>query len=409
MTKRRILYIILDDMSSANISFCVARGALKSARAVRGLVRALSAVPDFRMDRRKRHRLVTILVIGVMCLLSYGSSFRDMEAYGKKFRLRLSRFLPMANGVPSHDTFGRVFSKLPPESLVQGLGVWLRAVAGRMDGKPVSFDGKSVRRACEKGKDGRAPHVESAWADGADVCLGQVRVAEKENEIVAIPKLVRRLFLGGAVLTFDAMGCQREIAAVCRDAGAHYLLPLKDNQPTVSDEVTRFMRHVRDTAPKSLTYSGAVDKGHGRLWRRKAWQSCDVAWFEDRARWRDLAGFVMIETSRWEGGKWTDPDVRCYLTSLAADASRLRRIARAHWGVENRLHWVLDVVFGEDYCRARSGFAPENLNALRKLALTLLRRNGIPGKGVKDMRLECAWDFDLAVKVLFGGESEEVR
>lgn len=396
-------------MSSANISFCVARGALKSARAVRGLVRALSAVPDFRMDRRKRHRLVTILVIGVMCLLSYGSSFRDMEAYGKKFRLRLSRFLPMANGVPSHDTFGRVFSKLPPESLVQGLGVWLRAVAGRMDGKPVSFDGKSVRRASEKGKDGRAPHVESAWADGADVCLGQVRVAEKENEIVAIPKLVRRLFLEGAVLTFDAMGCQREIAAVCRDAGAHYLLPLKDNQPTVSDEVTRFMRHVRDTAPKSLTYSGAVDKGHGRLWRRKAWQSCDVAWFEDRARWRDLAGFVMIETSRWEGGKWTDPDVRCYLTSLAADASRLRRIARAHWGVENRLHWVLDVVFGEDYCRARSGFAPENLNALRKLALTLLRRNGIPGKGVKDMRLECAWDFDQAVKVLFGGESEEVR
>lgn len=203
-------------MSSANISFCVARGALKSARAVRGLVRALSAVPDFRMDRRKRHRLVTILVIGVMCLLSYGSSLRDMEAYGKKFRLRLSRFLPMANGVPSHDTFGRVFSKLPPESLVQGLGVWLRAVAGRMDGKPVSFDGKSVRRACERGKDGRAPHVESAWADGADVCLGQVRVAEKENEIVAIPKLVRRLFLEGAVLTFDAMGCQREVAAVCR-------------------------------------------------------------------------------------------------------------------------------------------------------------------------------------------------
>ena len=395
-------------MSSANIAACVARGRLKSARAVKGLVRALSAVPDFRMDRRKRHRLVAVLVIGVMCILSCGSSFRDMEAYGRRFQVRLSRFLPMANGVPSHDTFRRVFSKLPPESLVCGLGVWLRAVAGRMDGKPVSFDGKSVRRACGKGKDGRAPHVESAWADGAGVCLGQVRVAQKENEIVAIPKLVRRLFLEGAVLTFDAMGCQREIAAACRDVGAHYLLPLKGNQPTADDEVTRFMRHVRDTDPKSLTYSGAVDKGHGRLWRRRAWQSRDVSWFEDRAKWRDLAGFVMIETSRWEDGKWTEADVRCYLTSLVADARRLRRIARTHWGVENRLHWVLDVVFGEDYSRARSGFAPENLNAVRKVALTLLRRNGLPGKGVKDMRLECAWDFDQTVKVLFGGETEEV-
>ena len=209
MTKRRILYIIIDDMSTANISFCVAREALRTARAVKGLVRALSAVPDFRMDRRKRHRLVTIL---------------------------------------------------------------------------------------------------------------------------AIPKLVRRLFLEGAVLTFDAMGCQREVAAACREAGADYLLPLKDNQPTVNDEVTRFMRHVRDADPKSLTYSGTVGKGHGRLVRRRAWQSRDVSWFEDRAKWRDLAGFVMIETSRWEGGKWTDPDVRCYLTSLAADARRLRRIARAHWG-----------------------------------------------------------------------------
>ena len=190
-------------MSSANIAVCVARESLKSARAVKGLVRALSAVPDFRMDRRRRHSLVTVLVIGVMCILSCGGSFRDMEACGRKFRQRLSGFLPMANGVPSHDTFCRVFSKLPPESLVQGLGVWLRAVAGRTDGQAVSFDGKAVRRA---------------------------------------------------------------------------------------------------------------------------WQSRDVSWFE------------------------------------------------------NRLHWVLDVVFGEDYCRARSGFAPENLNAVRKLALTLLRRNGFPAR-----------------------------
>ena len=161
-------------MSSANIAVCVARENLKSARAAKGLVRALSAVPDFRMDRRRRHILVTILAIGVLCMLSCGSSFRDMEAYGRKFRQRLSGFLPMAGGVPSHDTFGRVLSKLPPESLVQGLGVWLRAVAGRTDGQAVSFDGKAVRRA---------------------------------------------------------------------------------------------------------------------------WQSRDVSWFEDRAKWRDLAGFVMIETS----------------------------------------------------------------------------------------------------------------
>ena len=410
MTKRRILYIIIDDMSTPNLekSFEAAQAASAKLerRVLRGCLKMFRSVPDPRIDRQKRHRLSDILAIAVLTYVSGGDGFRDMERYGRKHAARLGEFLGLENGIPSHDTFRRVLSMVRPAAMGVCVRLWQRAAAGLVKGVCVSLDGKAVRRACAKGSG--APVVETAWADAADVPLGEVRVDSKENEIVAIPKLLSTLSLEGAVVTIDAIGCQKEIARAIRAAKAHYLLPLKDNQPTMHDEVLMFMEDLVASGAKGLTFSRHVDKGHGRVEVRRVWHSSDVAWFADRAEWKDLAGFVMVETVRTANGVEGKPERRCFITSLEADAKAFRKLVRRHWGVENRLHWVLDVVFMEDLCRARTGHAPENCSTLRKIALMLLRRNAIGGMGVGPMRKECAWDFDSARKVFLGGEGKEV-
>lgn len=375
-------------------------------RVLKGCLEMLRSVPDPRVDRRKRHRLSDILAIAVLTYMSGGDGFRDMERYGKKHEARLGEFLDLANGIPSHDTFRCVLSALRPTVVGVCVRLWQRAAAGRLEGVCVSLDGKAVRRACAKGA--VAPVVETAWADGADVPLGEVRVASKENEIVAIPKLLSTLSLEDAVVTVDAIGCQKEVARAARAAKAHYLLSLKDNQPVMHAEVLAFMEDLVASGAKELTFSRHVDKGHGRVEVRRVWHSSDVSWFEDRAQWRDLAGFVMAESVRTENGVEGKPERRCFITSLAADAKAFRKLVRRHWGIENRLHWVLDVVFLEDQCRARTGHAPENCSTLRKIALMLLRRNAVGRMGVAPMRKECAWDFDSAKKVFLGGEGKEV-
>ena len=375
-------------------------------RVLKGCLEMLKSVPDPRIDRQKRHRLSDVLAIAVLTYVSGGDGFRDMERYGRKHAARLGEFLDLENGIPSHDTFRRVLSMVRPAAMGVCVRLWQRAAAGLMKGVCVSLDGKAVRRACAKGSG--APVVETAWADAADVPLGEVRVDSKENEIVAIPKLLPTLSLEGAVVTIDAIGCQKEIARAIRAAKAHYLLPLKDNQPTMHAEVLMFMEDLVASGAKGLTFSRHVDKGHGRVEVRRVWHSSDVAWFADRAEWKDLAGFVMVETVRTANGVEGKPERRCFITSLEADAKAFRKLVRRHWGVENRLHWVLDVVFLEDLCRARTGHAPENCSTLRKIALMLLRRNAIGGMGVGPMRKECAWDFDSARKVFLGGEGKEV-
>ena len=375
-------------------------------RVLKGCLEMLKSVPNPRIDRQKRHRLSDVLAIAVLTYVSGGDGFRDMERYGRKHAARLGEFLDLENGIPSHDTFRRVLSMVRPAAMGVCVRLWQRAAAGLMKGVCVSLDGKAVRRACAKGSG--APVVETAWADAADVPLGEVRVDSKENEIVAIPKLLPTLSLEGAAVTIDAIGCQKEIARAIRAAKAHYLLPLKDNQPTMHAEVLMFMEDLVASGAKGLTFSRHVDKGHGRVEVRRVWHSSDVAWFADRAEWKDLAGFVMVETVRTANGVEGKPERRCFITSLEADAKAFRKLVRRHWGVENRLHWVLDVVFLEDLCRARTGHAPENCSTLRKIALMLLRRNAIGGMGVGPMRKECAWDFDSARKVFLGGEGKEV-
>lgn len=269
-------------------------------RVLKGCPETLKSVPDPRIDRRKRHRLPDILAIAVLTYMSGGDGFRDMERYGRKHEARLREFLELKNGVPSHDTFRRVLSTLRPAAFGVCVRLWQRAAAGRLGGVCVSLDGKAVRRACAKGEG--APVVETAWVDGADVPLGEARVASKENETGAIPRLLSTLALEGAAVTADAVGCQKEMARAVRAAKAHYLLPLKGNQPTMRAEVLMFMEDLVASGAKSLTFSRHVDKGHGRVEVRRGWHSSGVAWFTDRAQWRGLAGFAMVETVRSGGG-----------------------------------------------------------------------------------------------------------
>lgn len=343
MKKRHILYIIIDDMSTPNpekgFKAAPAASARLGRRVLKGCPETLKSVPDPRIERRKRHRLPDILAIAVPTYMSGGDGFRDMERYGRKHEARLREFLELKNGVPSHDTFRRVLSTLRPAAFGVCVRLWQRAAAGRLGGVCVSLDGKAVRRACAKGEG--APVVETAWVDGADVPLGEVRVASKENETGAIPKLLSTFAPEGAAVTADAVGCQKGMARAVRAAKAHYLLPLKGNQPTMRAEVLMFMEDLVASGAKSPTFSRHVDKGHGRVEVRRVWHSSGVAWFTDRAQWR---GFAMVETVRSGGGVGGKPERRCFITPLGADAKAFRKPVRGHWGVENRLHRVLDVV-----------------------------------------------------------------
>ena len=368
----------------------------------------LSSVPDFRVRGRTKHPLATVLTIAAMSIAAGGEGARDMEDFGLRHLEELRTFLPMSYGVPSHDTFTRVLSKLDPRVLDATVTLWLEHGGINLEGKVISFDGKASRRT---GTDDRpCSHTVSAWADDLNLVISHENVAEKSNEITAMPKIVKRLgskILKGAIVTADAMGCQREIARAIDDVGAYWLLALKGNQETMFNEVKLFMDDLSKATDRkfedsvTLTKHHTVEKDHGRIEERTCWVSADTEWFQDKAKWPGLCRFVMVNSKRMVKGV-TSEERRYYISSFHGDAESLGRYVRKHWGIENRLHWVLDVVFGEDYSRGRTGNLAENLTALRHLALALLRRNGEGDLGPKRMRKNCAWDFKLLKRVFTG-------
>ena len=368
----------------------------------------LASVPDFRVKGRTKHPLETILTIAAMSTVAGGEGARDMEDFGLRHFGELREFLPMPYGVPSHDTFTRVLSKLDPRVLDATITLWLEHGGINLEGKVISFDGKASRRSATY--DHPCSHTVSAWADDLNLVISHENVAEKSNEITAMPKIVKRLgpkILKGAIVTADAMGCQREIARTITGVGAYWLLALKGNQETMFNEVRMFMDDLSKATAKeleesrTLTRYHTVEKGHGRIEERTCWVSSDTDWFQDRKNWPGLCRFVMVDSKRTEKGV-TSEERRYYISSFQGDAESLGRYVRKHWGIENRLHWVLDVVFGEDYSRGRTGNLAENLTALRHLALALLRRNSEGDLGPKRMRKNCAWDFNLLKRVFTG-------
>lgn len=355
------------------------------------LITTLEEVPDPRVDRSKEHDLVDILVIALCTILVGGDSFYDMEEFAQVRLDWLKTFLRLHHGAPSHDTFNRVFQALENQQLADSLSRWTQSVRALLGGEVVALDGKSVRRALNRGEDFRV--IVSAWATESGLLLGQRKVRDKSNEITAVPELLRALELAGCIVTADAMHCQKNIAQEIIEADAHYVLALKGNQGTAFAEVKSFLDDAVKHNDPSLAFSETVEKGHGRLETRRYWQSEKLDWYADKAQWEALRSVGLVESVRETNGH-RSVERRYYLSSLPVDIQCFAKAVRGHWSIENQLHWVLDVVFGEDQARARTEQAAENLGAMRRLAVNLLRRDKKCKRSIKGKLMRAAIDPD---------------
>jgi predicted transposase YbfD/YdcC len=374
------------------------------------LVEHFKAVTDPRVNRTKDHDLSDVLVIAVCCLLCAGESFNDMEDFGKAKEDWFKTFLGLRHGIPSHDTFNRVFQALDPKEFLDCFLRWTQSVRTSIAQEIVALDGKALRRAMNEKEN--CKYVVSAWAENNGLVLGQLKVEEKSNEITAVPELLRVLELAGCIVTVDAMGCQKKIAKEIVEADADYVLALKGNQEKVHEEVKSFLDDAVEEKKKERPRGAVVAKGmsrlqewvtvekdHGRMETRRYYQSDDLEWFADQGKWEGLTSVGMVESIREVKGKST-LERRYYLSSLKLDVKTFAGAVRGHWGVENKLHWVLDVCFREDQSRARAGNAAENLATLRRLALNLLKREKTKKRGIRGKQLNASWDHPYLLTLL---------
>jgi predicted transposase YbfD/YdcC len=357
---------------------------------------------DPRVERGKLHLLLDILVIALCAVICGADSWVEMEAYGRAKEEWLKQFLALPNGIPSHDTFARVLARLKPEELQRCFLNWMRAVSELTHGEVVAIDGKTLRRSFERAAGKGAIHMVSAWATANRLVLGQQQVDEKSNEITAIPALLRLLELEGCIVTIDAMGCQKAIARTIVEQGADYVLALKGNQGVMHDEVELFFAGARQHEFWNIPYHfhHTVDGEHGRIEERHYWLVSELDWLAEARAWAGLRSLGLVEAQRTVG-ETTTVERRYYLTSLAGDVQQFAHAVRSHWGIENGLHWVLDVAFREDESRVRREHGAQNFAVLRHLALSLLRQDKSARGGIKVKRLKAGWDDTYLAKVLF--------
>jgi len=353
--------------------------------------------------RKVTHPLINIVTIALCAVIAGADDFVTIAAWGRQKRAWLARFLDLSNGIPSHDRFNAVFKALKPAEFERCLLGWITSLHEVTAGQVVAIDGKTLRQSFDKAAGKSAIHMVSAWATANHISLGQVIVEEKSNEITAIPKLLELVEISGASVTIDAMGCQTEIAAKIVERKGDYVLAVKGNQPSLhSGVVESFLDHLDDDfARVKVSRHETTEHGHGRD-EHRTYYVCDVPeGLPDRARWKGLKRIGMAISDTVRGGKACD-EVRYYILSKRMSARRFGATVRGHWGIENSLHWQLDVSFGEDRSRVRKGHADANLSLVRRTALSLLRNERSQRVGVKAKRLTAGWNDDYLEQVLFG-------
>jgi predicted transposase YbfD/YdcC len=360
-----------------------------------------ATVTDPRVDRTKLHLLLDILVMAICAVICGADTWVEMEAYGRAKEQWLRQFLPLPNGIPSHDTFARVSARLKPEEGQHCFLRWRQAVSEVTQGEVVAIDGKTLRRSFERATGKSAIHLVSAWASANRMVLGQQKVDAKSNEITAIPALLRLLELKGGIVTIDAMGCQKASVQTIIEQEADYVLTLKANQGLLYEEVQRFFAWApqRQFADVPHEYYHTLDGNQGRVEERHYWVVADLAWLTAKSEWAGLRSLGMVERQRTVAGK-TTVEVHYYLSSLAGNGQQFGEAVRTPWRVENGRHWGLDVAFQEDQSRLRRDQAAENFAVLRHLALSLLRQESTCSNGIKVKRLKAALDEDYLTRVL---------
>lgn len=362
-------------------------------------------LPDPRVDRTKRHSLRDIIALTILAVIGGAENFVEVVEFGRAKEAWFLTFLELPHGIPSHDTLGRVFARLDPKAFQERFMAWVGSIREQIGGDVIAIDGKSVRRSVD-GARGLGPiHLVGAWAARSRLMLGQVKTSEKSNEITAIPELLELLDLGGCIVTIDAMGCQKAIAAKIVERGGDYVLQLRDNHPTLAGLVEDFFEDGINSnfAGMRSDFHEETTKEHDRNEVRRTWTSPDLEWLPESEEWLGMKSLICVEARREVLGKQESLHRRYYISSLSNPPARqAAHIVRSHWGIENQMHWVLDVAFHEDDARVRLGHSAENFATIRRIALNLLKQETSRKVGVKTKRMRAGWDNEYLLKVIGG-------
>ena len=365
------------------------------------IVEHFGKLEDPRIDRTKLHLLSDILTIAICAVICDADGWVDVENYGISKHAWLTTFLALPNGIPSHDTFGRVFARIDPTQFQHCFMRWMREIYRVTHGEVVPIDGKTLRHSFDT-ELGLSPiHMVSAWATSNRLVLGQLKVADKSNEITAIPELLKTLDIAGCIVTIDAMGCQKAIARQIIEQHGDYVLALKANQETLADDVRALLDRLIATNDGALDYYETSDENHGRVEVRRYWTTSTLDPLRTRASWHKLQTIGAVEAERRANGE-TTIERRYYILSLPNDAKMFGTAVRSHWQIENSVHWVLDIAFREDECRIRMGHGPENFAVLRHIALNLLRQETTFQGSIKSKRHRAGWNDSYLKKVVQG-------
>ena len=366
-----------------------------------------SKVNDPRRDRTKDHKLIDIIVIAICAVICGAEGWVDIENFGNSKLSWLKTFLELPNGIPSHDTFGRVFSLIDAQQFQLSFYEWVLSVNEIIQGQIINIDGKRLRGSGDERLGKRAIYMVSAWAEENEIVLGQRKVDEKSNEITAIPELLKILALSGCLVTIDAIGTQTEIAKTIIEAKADYVLSVKENQGHLYEDISVLFAvdQAQNFKYASFEHAKTTNKGHGRIDIRECWSTSNPEYLNlirNGQNWIGLKSIAMVICTRIIDGKETRR-VRFYISSLPSNADRLLHAVRRHWAIENELHWVLDVALNEDHSRVRKDQAPENLAVLRHIALNLLKQEKTAKGGIHAKQLQAAWKEDYLLLVLASG------
>lgn len=352
----------------------------------------------------RRHKLLDILVMSICAAIAGADGWEHVELFAETNEEWLRGFLELPHGIPTRHTFSRVFAALDPEQFQDCFVQWIQAVDALTKGQIIAADGKALRRSHDRSLGKKALYMVSAWASDSGLVLAQTKVDEKSNEITALPELLDMLKIEGCVVTVDAIHCQTETARTIIEKQADYVFPVKENQPRLLDSLQLLFDDPKEMRWVACDHDRTVDKGHGRIEIRECWTTSDAEYLDHintLAEWKGLRSIAMVQAER-RLGEETTTTRRYFISSLESDAEQLLHTVRSHWGIENKVHWVLDIAFREDDSRIRKGNGAENFAVLRHIALNLLRREKTVKRSLKGKRMKAGWDKDYLLKVLTG-------